>query len=83
MDEDAVFAACLLECGPHITGPLGDYPMFRKYYRRVFRWYQHNVRWSAGVALHSWPEFYEPYMSWVEGNNEQEKEIAKSIATTV
>ena len=63
---EATYAACLLHCGPHERGKIGDSVQFNAYYNRIYAWYRESYfDWSSG----QWIEFYNEYFKWVEGHD--------------
>ena len=62
---EATYAACLLACGPHLRGRLGDSEQFNHYYNRLYAWYREQYfDWSSG----HWLGFYNAYFDWIEGS---------------
>ncbi len=63
------FAACLLECGPHVeTRELNDHiDPFNAYYNRVFDWYRrHCSNKPNSIIATEWVKFWHKYQEWVE-----------------
>lgn len=68
---EATYAACLLECGPHVRGRGAfnqGWPRTH-YYHRLYRWYCNHTHTREGHTA-DWVRFSHDYFDWVEGSHE-------------